>query len=131
MSVVRGRDDDGFGSVFLLAQLGLAALLCVAFADAANVLVARARAQTAADAAALAAAVAQWRDGDELPGEAARAIATANGAELDACRCERHAPTATVTVGRGTSIRLLGVAPRRVTASATASVDVARLFAPP
>lgn len=121
--------DQGLGSVVLLSQLALAGLLCLATADAANVLVTRARVQAAADAAALAAAASQWR-GDEEPAAAADRVSRANGTSLDACVCERHGEEAVVTVGAQTRIRMLGVAPRRVTASASASVDVARLFVP-
>ena len=126
-------NDDGMVSVLMLSLLVLAALLCLAASDAANVLVARARAQNAADAAALAAASAQWRLASEIgdPEEAARRLAEANDANLEACECKLRAATARVTVSRGTSIRMLGVAPTRVTATAEATADVAMLFAPP
>jgi Flp pilus assembly protein TadG len=114
----------------MLSLLALAGLLCIATADAANVLVTRARVQTAADAAALAAATAQWRGSDEEPAEAARVVAEANGVALESCVCERHSMRAVVTVVAATRIRMLGVAPRHVTAQAEASVDVARLFRP-
>lgn len=125
-------NDDGVVSVLMLSLLALAALLCLAVADAANVLLARARAQTAADAAALAAAAVQWRvsgsSGD--PTVAAQSIAEANGARLESCSCALRGETAVVTVSIGTHIRMLGVAPGRVTATATARVDVGRVFAP-
>ncbi len=125
------RRDDGFASVVLISLLVLAALLCLATADAANVLVTRSRVQAAADAAALAAAVAQWRGSDEAPRDAARAVAEANGVELEACDCEPEASAAAVVVGAPTRIRMLGVAPSRVSARAEASVDVARVFEEP
>lgn len=128
--MTRAASDGGDVSVLMLALLLLAALLCLATADVANVLLTRARVQTAADAAALAAAAAQWRGGDEAPSDAARAVAEHNNAVLDDCACERHDDRAAVTVGARTSVRMLGVAPRRVTARAEASVDVARLFRP-
>lgn len=125
--------DDGMVSVLMLSLLLLAALLCLAAADAANVLVARARAQNAADAAALAAASAQWRLASETgdPQDAARRLAEANDTVLETCECELRADHVRVTVSRGTSIRMLGVAPSRVTATAEARADVAKLFEPP
>ena len=123
-------NDDGVVSVLMMSLLALAALMCLAVADAANVLLARARAQTAADAAALAAAAVQWRvsasSGD--PVVRAQQIAEANGAELESCECALRDDTAVVTVSIATRIRMLGVAPGRVTASATARVDVGRMF---
>ncbi|HYZ91512.1 MAG TPA: Rv3654c family TadE-like protein [Actinomycetota bacterium] len=126
-------NEDGFASAIVLALLALAALLCLAVADAANVLVARARAQSAADAAALAAAVAQWpfASRDETPQEAAERMATSNGARLESCACALRDDSATVTVSVPTRIRMLGVAPSSVSASATSSLDVRRVFAPP
>lgn len=129
-------NEDGVVSAVVVAMLALAGLLCLAVADAANVLVARARAQTAADAAALAAAVAQWpfaRDGsrDEGPAQAASRVAEANGAVLESCDCPVRGSSATVTVSISTSIRMLGVAPSRVSARATSALDVGRVFEPP
>lgn len=125
-------NDDGVVSVLMLSLLALAALMCLAVADAANVLLARARAQTAADAAALAAAAVQWRvSGGGDPAAAAKSIAEANGAELESCSCALRDDTAVVTVSITTHIRMLGVAPGRVTATATARADVGRLFTPP
>jgi secretion/DNA translocation related TadE-like protein len=126
-------NDDGVVSVLMLSLLALAALLCLAVADAANVLLARARAQTAADAAALAAAAVQWRvsasSGD--PTLRAQEVAEANGAQLESCACALRDEAAVVTVSIATRIRMLGVAPGRVRATASARVDVGRLFVPP
>ena len=126
-------NEDGFVSAIVVALLALAGLLCLAVADAANVLLARARAQSAADAAALAAAVAQWpfAGRDEQPSEAAERTATANGATLEACDCTLRADRATVTVSVSTRIRMLVVAPSRVRATATSALDVGRVFDPP
>lgn len=126
-------NEDGFVSAIVVALLALVGLLCLAVADAANVLLARARAQSAADAAALAAAVAQWpfAGRDEQPSEAAERTAAANGATLEACDCALRAERATVTVSVSTRIRMLGVAPSRVRASATSALDVGRVFDPP
>ena len=125
-------NEDGFASALLIVLLALAALLCLACADAANVLVSRARAQSAADAAALAAAVAEWPfvAHGEAPDDAASRTAQANGATLESCDCQLRATYARVTVSMATRIRMLGVAPSRVTATASATFDVNRMFAP-
>lgn len=119
-------------SALVLALLALAGLLCLAVADAASVLVSRSRAQSAADAAALAAAVAQWPfvARDEEPTDAARQTAEDNGATLEGCECPLRGGSATVSVSVPTRIRLLGVAPSRVHAHATSSLDVGRVFEP-
>lgn len=125
--------ERGFASVILLALVVLAALGCLALADAANVLVGRVRAQAAADAAALAAAVEQWpfleeEEGEMGPEEAAGAAAEANGARLERCDCPLRGEVARVRVSVETRIRMLGVAPPRVYGSATAAVDPGALF---
>lgn len=126
-------NEDGFVSAIVLAKLALVALLCLAVADAANVLVARARAQAAADAAALAAAVAQWpfASRDESPEEAAARTAEHNGAVLETCECPPRGERAVVKVSLATRIRMLGVAPSRVEATAGSALDVGALFEPP
>ncbi len=121
--------DDGFASPLLVSLIALAGLLCLATADAANVLVTRARVQTAADAASLAAAAVQWT-GEGDPRDAAEDVAERNSAVLDGCDCERHGQASVVTVSAPTRTRMLGVAPRRVSARAEARVDVGRLFEP-
>jgi uncharacterized membrane protein len=123
--------DDGFTAVLLLALMALAALLCVVTADAANVLVARARAQTAADASALAAATAEWpfAANGETPQQAATRVAERGGATLVSCTCPLRG-TARVEVSMPTHIRRLGAAPRVVHAVAEAHLDVNRIFEP-
>ncbi|HVL82287.1 MAG TPA: Rv3654c family TadE-like protein [Actinomycetota bacterium] len=126
-------NDRGAVTSLMMATLALVALLCLAFADAANVLLARSRAQTAADAAALTAAVEQWPflGGGSDPPTAARRMAEANGAELELCECPLRGSRADVEVSVPTRVRLLGAAPRRVTAVASASVDPGALFREP
>jgi secretion/DNA translocation related TadE-like protein len=125
-------NDDGTISVLMLALLALAALVCLATADAANVLLARSRARSAADAAALAAASAQWSlDGATDPSAIAGHVAEANGAMLTSCDCEHRGTEAVVVVSVPTRIRLLGAAPREVSASATAALDPGRVFSAP
>lgn len=124
-------NDDGFASAIMLALLALAALMCLATADAANVLLARARGQTAADAAALAAVAAQLEPGDEEPEAAAGAAAAANGAVLQECDCPAHGGRAAVTVSVATRVHMLGVAPSQIQRRAEASLDLGRLFERP
>lgn len=124
--------DRGATSVLVLVLLLLVALFSLAFADAANVLVAYQRARVAADAAALAAAAEQWRatsSGAE-PADAALRYAERNGARLDACDCPRSSRRARVTVSAPTRIRMLSVAPSRMSATAIAAVDPSALFRP-
>ncbi len=120
------------GQVLVVAALTLSALLAFTalLLNAGFFLVERRGLQNAADAAALAAAAAQWplRDTDEEPSDAARSVAEANGATLDACECERNGDHATVSVSRATRIRMLGVAPRRVSATARARIDLDAVF---
>ena len=125
-------NEHGFSSALMLVLLALVGLLCLAVADAANVLTSRSRAQAAADASALAAASAAWpflAEGD--PAGAARATATSNGAVLESCECPPRGPREIVVVSVPTRIRMLGVAPRRVEARAEASLEPGRMFAPP
>ena len=74
MEQVEGNDDRGQATVFAVVGVVFAALLLMAAAGAGRVLVDRAQARTAADAAALAGAA----EGED----AAREVAEANGAEL-------------------------------------------------
>ena len=93
------RASAGNVSILLVAVVGLAALLCLAVATLGGAGARNARADTAADAAALAAA-------DQLalghtPAAAiaaARAVAAANGAQLDTCACSGPAAEVTVTL---------------------------------
>jgi hypothetical protein len=124
-------NEGGTISVLLMSLLALAALFCLATADAADVLIVRARAQSAADAAALAASVAEWpfAANGEAPKDAASKAAHADGATLESCTCPLRG-SASVKVSMRTYIRMLGVAPRVVYATATAKLDINRIFAP-
>jgi secretion/DNA translocation related TadE-like protein len=81
--------DRGAGTVLAVAAMALVVFVALAVLGAAQVITARSRAITAADAAALAAApttfppVAEGRS----PSEEARRVAEANGARLVSCRC--------------------------------------------
>jgi hypothetical protein len=102
----------------------------VAVADAGAMLVARARAQTAADAAALAAVVEQVPvlAHGEAPEDAARAEAARNGATLRWCECRPDEDEATVEVEVVPRTLLIRAwRSRRVWARASAAVDAALL----
>lgn len=127
------RAEDGFAAPIMLALLALAGLVALATADAANVLITRARVQATADAAALAAAAAQWPfTGMEAdPENAARDVADGDGATLEACDCPVRGDRAAVVVSMGTRVRMLGVAPSRVQAAAEARLAPGGVFEAP
>lgn len=124
--------EEAFATPVLLVLLALVALFCLAVADAANVLSAGVRARTAADAAALAAATEGWPflGGHGEPRAAAEEVAEANAAELVSCDCPLRGERATVVVAVPTRVRMLGVAPPRVRARASAAVHPGTLFDP-
>ena len=90
------------GSVSILMASGalLLSVFALGVADLGAMLLTRARAQAAADAAALAAVMRQapalGQDG--APADAARDTAEANGAKLEGCECEIGQASATVEV---------------------------------
>lgn len=80
--------DHGSSTVLILGVVGLIATMSVATAGLGLAYGARTQAQTAADAAALSAAVATYppaAEGD--PQTRARVAASANGAKMTACEC--------------------------------------------
>ena len=81
----------------------------------------------------MAAAVEQWPflGGSGDPPSAAREAAERNGARLESCECPLRGREATVVVSVATRVRMLGAAPGRVRAKATASVDPGLLFREP
>ncbi len=116
------------GAISILIATGslLMMLLALAAADLGSMLLTRARAQSAADAAALAAVVQQapvLGQGDDPEG-AARDAAERNGATLLSCECEVGTTEATVTVELEPKLAFLeGWFGRRVHATARAEVD--------
>jgi secretion/DNA translocation related TadE-like protein len=90
------------GSVAILAIAAVALAIALAFGVArlGHAASDRARADTAADAAALAAAGALARGGD--PASAAAATAASNGARLVRCSCGGTRPAVEVRVGAAT-----------------------------
>jgi secretion/DNA translocation related TadE-like protein len=118
------KGERGSVSVVIAAVVLLALVLSLGVADVAQVLVARSRARTAADAAAL--AVAQdlaVPSGADLTGLASY-YAGQNGATLTNCTCE--AGQLETTVGVSITVRgfLLVAGDRTVTARARAVVDL-------
>lgn len=82
-------DDVGASTVLLLAVMALVATVAVATAGLGMASAARVEAQNAADASALAAAVATYPPvSSRAPGTVAREVASANGAALVSCRCD-------------------------------------------
>jgi secretion/DNA translocation related TadE-like protein len=84
----------------MVAGLAVAVVLMLGVARLGHAASDKARAQTAADAAALAAAGAIARSTD--PRAAARAAAAENGGRLVHCECGDRTPTVTVSLGPAT-----------------------------
>jgi secretion/DNA translocation related TadE-like protein len=78
--------------------MALLVVLCMGVADVGQALVARERARTAADAAALAAVSELTFPQGGDPAQLAQEYAARNGAELSACQCATGSTEATVTV---------------------------------
>jgi len=122
------NDPRQSGAISILVATGtlLMTLFALAAADLGALLYARARAQTAADAAALAAIVRQapiLEQGDD-PEAAAREAAERNGATLVSCDCTVGSTTATVTVELTPRISFVeGWSGRVVSATARAELD--------
>ena len=94
------RGERGSVSILLVAGALLFSLFSLAVADLGSMLLARARAQQAADAAALAAVVQQapiLHEGND-PHQAAVDAAERNGAALVSCSCTVGSADATVEV---------------------------------
>jgi secretion/DNA translocation related TadE-like protein len=93
-------DERGNVAILMIAAIVLTGICCLGIARLGGAATQRARADTAADAAALAAAdaLAQGR-----PPAAARAaaqrIAAANGAVLETCQCAGRVAQVTVVLG--------------------------------
>jgi secretion/DNA translocation related TadE-like protein len=118
------RREEGSASVVVIAILVALVVLAMGTADVGRVLVAAARAQSAADAAALAAAQELAFPGDLSPLDSARELAVLNGASLISCDCEPPALEATVEVEVSVGVLLFSGGDRVVTARARAVVEV-------
>ena len=117
MNADTGRRERGSVSVVAAAVLLVTVVLALASVDVLRVLSAKDRAQTAADAAALAAAQELMMPSQRSPAQVAATYATDNGATLVACRCDFGSTDAVVTVERTVSLPFLG---ERRTVRATA-----------
>jgi secretion/DNA translocation related TadE-like protein len=115
------RRQRGSVSLVVAASLALGAMLASFSADLSRVVVGRARAQSAADAAALAAAHELVRPSGRSPSEVAADYAQRDGASLISCDCRSDSMDAVVTVERRVSLPLLGQV-RTVRATARAVV---------
>ena len=113
----------GSASVVVAAIVAMALLLSTAAADLARVFVVAARAQAAADAAALAAAQELALASDIEPVDAATEYAARNGAELLTCICDPGTFSAVVRVRVPVGALLLFGSGRSVGAEAAALVD--------
>jgi secretion/DNA translocation related TadE-like protein len=122
---VSGRGEQGSVSIVAAGLMVVALVMAMGAADLARVLTAAARAQTAADAAALAAAqeLALGSSGSG-PADLAAEYADRNGAELTACSCEAGSTEATVGVRVEVGSLLLLPGSRVVTARARAVLQV-------
>jgi secretion/DNA translocation related TadE-like protein len=119
-----GRDERGTVSVIVAGVLAASIMLALGVADVTKVLAVASRAQTAADAAALAAAQELAVPSDALPEDVARTFAEANGAQLVSCACARGSYDARIEVRMPAGTLLLFGDDRVVIARAHAVVDV-------
>ena len=93
--------ERGNVSVMALAVVGLALVLCLGVARVGAAVVLQSRADTAADAAALAGADALALGATPRAAiDAARGEAVANGAQLVSCSCSGDVAEVSVTIGR-------------------------------
>lgn len=90
--------ESGNASIVMLGGAALVMLLLVGLADLASFFLARSKAQTAADAAALAAVAELIPTIGQDPQGKAEEYAQANGAEFVACSCSTGSAVAEVTV---------------------------------
>lgn len=123
---MEGHAERGSVSILVAAGALLLSLSSLAIADIGSMLVARGRAQAAADAAALAAVAQQAPilDQGRDPEGAARDVAERNGVLLLSCSCEVGMTDATVEVELTPHLGFLsGWFGRRVHARANAHLD--------
>ena len=121
------RDRErGSVSIVVVALMAVALILSMGAADLARVLTGAARAQTAADAAALAAAqeLAAASSSGVEPADLAAAYAERNGAVLTSCSCHAGGSEAVVSVTVQVGALMLAPDDRVVTARARAVVEV-------
>jgi secretion/DNA translocation related TadE-like protein len=117
------RAQRGSASLIVAAALGFAAIFAAFSADVARVVSARARAQTAADAAALAAAQELLAPSTVAPSDVADEYAERHGARVVECRCGPGSDEVVVTVEIPVELPYVRQE-RTVRATARAVVDV-------
>lgn len=118
-------DERGSVSLVVVGYAAVLLVLSLGAADLVRVFDSAARAQTAADAAALAAAQTMAiPEGSVAPVEPAREYAERNGAILESCACEPGTFEATVSVRAPVGDLFLVAGDRTVIASARAVVDL-------
>jgi DNA topoisomerase-1 len=118
------RSEGGSVTIVVAAGFLVVAVLALGATDVGRVLDASERAQTAADAAALAAAAElAWPTGAD-PGALAMDYAQRNGATIVSCRCALGSLGVQVTVRRDVGALLLVPGDHDVQASAAADVGV-------
>ncbi len=114
------RDEQGVATLALPLLVWATLLVAIVLIDAAAYLVAAARAQTAADGAALAAVSADLTN--RSPNAAALRVTQASAADLESCSCRRGSSEMTTEVSvavEGLVIPTLGAA--RVSATSRAA----------
>jgi len=119
-------EDRGTVTILLCAGAFMMMLGGLAVADAGTMLMLRARAQAAADAAVLAAVAEQIPalSSGQDPRAAAERHAAGNGATVVSCECEPGTATAVVAVEiEARAVFLTGWAGRRIRAAAAAAAD--------
>jgi secretion/DNA translocation related TadE-like protein len=116
--------DRGSVSIVATGVMVLSVVLAMGGADVAKALIAQARAQTAADAAALAAAQELALPSGLVPGDLAADYAGRNDATLVSCTCEPGSAEAVVEVQVPVGTLLLFADDRTVTGRARAVVNV-------
>jgi len=116
--------EHGSASIVVAAIVAALVVLALGVADLARVLTVAARAQTAADAAALASAQELALPGEADPADVAREYAARNGAEMAVCACAPGTFEAVVTVRAVVGPLLFFADDRVVQASARAVVDL-------
>jgi secretion/DNA translocation related TadE-like protein len=114
-------NQRGSASIVVVSALALGGILAAFSSDLSRVMVARTRAQTAADAAALGAAQQLLVPSGASAEAVARELAKANGGTLVACRCDAGSAEARVTVAVEVGLPLLAQV-RTVRASARAVI---------
>ena len=118
-------EERGSVSIVVAAMMSAIVVLALGAADVARVFAAASRAQTAADAAALAAAQELALPGGEAtPAEIAGSYALRNGAVLGTCACDPGTFEADVVVEMPVGALTLGADDLTVVASARAVVDI-------